>query len=117
VVVDNSAQVVGLVAGPWAGGDGAIEGDRAVRVDPFAAFVASVLGPNPTAGGSSRLRTTKGSVDMSADCTGAVDCAASVCVMAKGKQYCSRTCDGADRCPARWRCLSSGGVWRVCVEM
>jgi hypothetical protein len=117
VVVDDTAEVVGLVVGPDIDGDGSTVGDRAIRVDPFAAFVASVVGPNPTAGGSSRLRTTKGPVDMSADCAGAVDCAASVCVIAKAKQYCSRTCDGADRCPARWRCMSSATAWRVCVEM
>jgi hypothetical protein len=117
VVVDDAAEVVGLVVGPDTEGDGSTVGDRAIRVDPFAAFVGSVVGPNPTAGGSSRLRTTQGPVDMSADCAGAVDCAASVCVIAKAKQYCSRTCDGADRCPARWRCMSSATAWRVCVEL
>jgi hypothetical protein len=133
VVVDETAQIVGVVTGPSAAGDASaasdgsdasdasdqtVVGDLASRVDPFTAVWGSLLGPNPSAStGSSRVRTSKGPVDMSAYCAGAVDCAASVCVSAKGKQYCSRTCDGVDRCPARWHCQLSAAAWRVCVEI
>jgi hypothetical protein len=123
IVVDEAAQVVGVVTGsssaerPSASGYGSIDGDRAARVDPFAAFLASLLGPNAAGATGSRLHTAKGPVDMSADCAGAVDCAASVCVRSSGKQYCSRTCDGVDRCPSRWRCQLSAALWRVCVEL
>jgi hypothetical protein len=120
VVVDEAAQLVGIVTGPAgpSATNAAIDGDLAARVDRFAPFLAPLLGPDPSgSNGGSRLRTSKGPVDMSADCAGAVDCASSVCVSTSARRYCSRTCDGVDRCPSRWRCQLSAAAWRVCVEI
>ncbi len=118
-VLDENAMIVGLVAGPAPADAGAA--DYALRTESLVPFVASELaGPTRSSGGAARLRTRKGAIDLGADCEGAIDCAASVCVSAGPRRYCSRSCASDDRCPPRWRCqagTSAGASVHVCTAM
>ncbi|HLK39876.1 MAG TPA: trypsin-like serine protease [Polyangiaceae bacterium] len=120
---ETSGEIVGVVSRA-AGADGT---NVYTRTDAFLSLVAQALAqgsPAPSAGQKAR----KGPADMGARCALGADCAAGVCVTVGDKEYCSRPCAAADRCPAHFRCergvaegagrndsTGSSSVW-ACVE-
>ncbi len=54
--------------------------------------------------------------DLGTACRHGSECAAGVCVTQGAKQYCSRTCDTHDKCPAHFLCHKTKGSQSVCVE-
>jgi hypothetical protein len=89
----------------------------ATRTDAFLAFIEGGLvlsGVSARAHGARKIR--KGPIDMGANCGGAADCAAGVCVTEGVQRYCSRTCAAHDRCPAGFRCEKSVQTEMVCVR-
>jgi hypothetical protein len=113
---ESTGEVVGVLTGgapdcePSAGRDVYARADRAL------AEVAHALqeGTRGTARGAKK--TKKGPIDLGAACARGADCAAGACVSEGGAQYCSRTCDGHDACPARFKCTNTQEQVMVCVE-
>jgi hypothetical protein len=107
---ESSGEIVGVVS------RGGPEGDVATRADAFLAFIDAELAQadadRPIVGAA---REKKGPVDMGANCTLGVDCAAGVCVTDSGRRYCSRSCSPHDHCPAHFRCETSAQGNPVCV--
>jgi hypothetical protein len=54
--------------------------------------------------------------DIGGPCAAAAECAAGVCVIEGGQQYCSRLCGGPDRCPPGYRCVSVSAAREACVH-
>ena len=125
-IEEATGEVVGVGSCPGAAscpGEGAF--DVYLRADAAYAFVAGALSRSAlrAAAGSAAKATVRGPLDMGATCLRAEDCAAGVCVRdsVHDREYCSRTCDDVDRCPARYLCrksshVDSSGVETVCVE-
>lgn len=61
-------------------------------------------------------KTKKGPIDMGSACLRGAECAAGACVAYASAEYCSRTCDGQDACPARFKCMNTQEEVTVCVE-
>jgi hypothetical protein len=117
---ETSGEIVGIASRADAascGDAGAV--DVYVRADTVAALVAQAVAASGggSAGATGDSRVLKGPLDLGANCSRGADCAAGVCVTdaARGRQYCTRTCDAGDRCPARYRCRASSYVQSVCV--
>lgn len=66
-------------------------------------------------GGSSACRPTQGGVGDA--CAAPADCLSGLCAESSAGRFCTRTCTGADACPAGFECLATeGGGPSVCVE-
>jgi hypothetical protein len=104
---DATAQIVGVLSGTAVKADAGPSLDLAARTDVLFSWYASVLAQSAGAGSGTRARTKKGAVDVGANCSGAGDCAAGVCVSDAGRLYCSQTCSAHDRCPTSSRCAAS----------
>jgi trypsin len=119
---ESTAEIVGVASrGGGSTCTGGSHFDVYTRADAFLWFVGDALARSGFVASSSgstkgKEKTKKGPVDMGANCARGDDCAAGVCVTAGSQEYCSRTCDPHDRCPARFRCKRpEKGAW-VCVE-
>ncbi len=95
--------------------DGAGSPDAYTRADAFFSIIAQALAQASVVGAASGQKKAKtGPIDLGAGCGRAGDCAAGVCIEEPAQQYCSRTCDPQDRCPAHFRCKkTTQGAW-VC---
>jgi hypothetical protein len=107
---ESSGEIVGVVS------RGGPDGDVATRADAFLAFIdAELAQANPERPIVGAAKEKKGPVDMGANCTLGVDCAAGVCVTDAGRRYCSRSCSPHDHCPAHFLCETSAQGSPVCV--
>jgi len=107
---ESSGEIVGVVS------RGGPDGDVATRADAFLAFIdAELAQANPERPIVGAAKEKKGPVDMGANCTFGVDCAAGVCVTEAMRRYCSRSCSPHDHCPAHFRCETSAEGSPVCV--
>jgi hypothetical protein len=104
---DSTAQIVGVLSGTAVNADAGLSLDLTVRTDVLFSWAASVLAQSAGAGSGARARTKKGPVDVGANCSGAGDCAAGVCVSDTGRLYCSQTCGAHDHCPTGSLCEAS----------
>jgi hypothetical protein len=104
---DSTAQIVGVVSGTAVNADAGLSLDLTARTDVLFSWYGAVLADSAGAGSGTRAKTKKGAVDVGANCTGAGDCAAGVCVSDAGRLYCSQTCSVHDGCPTRSRCEAS----------
>ncbi len=117
-VDESTAQIVGVLSGagvPASNGETgaaiAAAGDIGTRADAFLALIARALAEGAPIPGASvkTAKTKKGAIDIGANCRSGINCAAGVCVANGNRQYCSRTCDPDDRCPALFRCERTSG--------
>jgi len=86
------------------------------RADAFFSLVTAALAQSSGSATSSsgQEKTKIGPIDMGANCARGADCAAGVCVTDLAQEYCSRSCDPLDPCPAHFRCKKTAqGAW-VC---
>jgi hypothetical protein len=117
-IEESTGEIVGVAsrrAGPSCSGPMAF--DVYTRTDAFLSFIGETLA-KVSAGGAARGRkkTRKGPIDLGANCAGAADCAAGVCVTQKLEEYCSRSCGAHDRCPSHFTCQKSSRGSSVCVK-
>jgi hypothetical protein len=89
--------------------------DVATRLDVFFPLVERAMAAGRMSHQAHKAREKKGPVDMGASCADAAQCAAGDCVTYESAQYCTRDCSPTDRCPARYRCMSTRQSTRVCV--
>jgi hypothetical protein len=89
--------------------------DVATRLDVFFPLVERAMASGRVSHQAHKAKEKKGPIDMGASCAEAAQCAAGDCVTYEGAQYCTRDCSPTDRCPARYRCLSTRQSTRVCV--
>jgi hypothetical protein len=119
---EATGAVVGVVsrAGPSCTDPGAH--DIYTRTDVFHALVATAFSESLGGPGASLekkdagARSVKLATDYGTACGDGAGCAAGVCVAEHNREYCSRTCDGQDKCPTHHRCESSEQGPLVCVE-
>lgn len=90
--------------------------DVATRLDAFFSLVEQALAEGQMSHQAHKAKETKGPIDMGASCAQAADCAAGDCVTYEGAEYCTRDCSPTDRCPAKYRCMSTQQSTQVCVE-
>jgi hypothetical protein len=113
---ESTGEIVGILE---SGGGACVPGaDRDVfaRADRALPSVEQVLGLGSRGTEKGAKKTKKGPVDMGAACLRGAECAAGACVSYAGAQYCSRTCDGQDACPAHFKCMNTQENVMVCVE-
>jgi hypothetical protein len=128
---EATGAVVGVVSRPGPGPaeqaqdpgcPGASGADVYTRADIFlglvrTAFAQSLGGEGAAAeqkdGG---IRAVKLATDYGSPCANASQCAAGVCVNEQKRQYCSRSCEGQDKCPTHYKCEPSIEGPFVCVE-
>lgn len=113
---ESTGDIVGLLAS--AGSDcvprsGRDVYDRADRAFPSVAQTLALAGSGTA---KNAARTKKGPIDMGAACLRGVECAAGACVSYGGAEYCSRSCDGTDVCPAHFKCMNTQENVTFCVE-
>jgi hypothetical protein len=89
---------------------------RVALIPTYDADDAGAGHPKKDAGSAHAPSAKKPKSDMGSACQSGNDCAAGVCVNEHGKQYCSRTCDSHDRCPAHFHCATLNGGKQVCTE-
>jgi hypothetical protein len=113
---ESTGEVAGVLTSgapdcvPGAGRDVYARADRAL------AAVADALAQAARGTAKGARKTKKGPIDMGAGCAHGAQCAAGACVSNGGAEYCSRTCDGHDSCPARFKCMNTQQELTVCVE-
>jgi hypothetical protein len=116
---ESTGEVVGVLASagvdcvPRSGRDVYERADRAL---PSLAQLAQTLARAGGGTAKGAARTKKGPIDMGAACLHGADCAAGACVSHGGAEYCSRSCDGNDVCPAHFQCKNTQENAMVCVE-
>jgi hypothetical protein len=113
---EATGEIVGLLeSGP---GNCVPGSDRDVyaRADGTLASAEQALGLGSRGTEKGAKKTKKGPIDMGAACLRGAECAAGACVSYAGAQYCSRTCDARDTCPARFKCMNTQENVMVCVE-
>jgi trypsin len=114
---ESTGDLVG-VASRWTGsactGVGAVA--AYTRGDAFFSLITAALTQSSGVATSSsgQEKTKIGAIDMGANCARGDDCAAGVCVTELAQQYCSRTCDPLDPCPAHFRCKQTAQGALVC---
>jgi hypothetical protein len=130
---ETSGEIVGVVSRGGPTCDGKDAHNIYTRADVFLKLVDEAIAKSgsktkaPThrhgdAGTSPTHHPNKPTSDLGAACKKGSQCAAGVCVTEHGKEYCSRTCDAHDHCPAHFHCMApaSGdagrGAAHVCVE-
>jgi hypothetical protein len=113
---ETTGEVVGAMTSGGAGCRPTGVQDDDARVDVALPFVTQALLVGRRATAAHAAKTKKGPIDLGATCEHGIDCAAGVCVTYAGARYCSRTCDGQDRCPSKFRCMQSQQGPRACVE-
>ena len=123
---EASGEIVGVVSrgGPSCEGTGAH--NIYTRADVFLRLVDEAISraaivppvkPSKDAGASPPKGSSKGpKPDFGGACQSGSDCSAGVCVNDHGKEYCSRSCDAHDRCPAHFHCATIHGGQQVCTE-
>jgi hypothetical protein len=89
--------------------------DVATRVDAFFPLVERAMAAGQMSHQAHKAKEKKGPIDVGASCAEAAECAAGDCVTYEGAQYCTRDCSPTDRCPAKYRCMSTRQSTRVCV--
>jgi hypothetical protein len=110
-----SGLVVGVLSrsGPACGaGDGY---DVETRTDTFLALVNEALLRGTVSHAEDQAKEKKGAVDLGASCVHGSDCAAGVCVVYDGSQYCTRPCSVHDACPTKNRCMLTQQSSSACV--
>jgi hypothetical protein len=109
-----SGKIVGVLSrsGP-ACGDGY---DVDTRTDVFSSLVSDALAQGTMSHASGQAKQKKGAVDLGASCSGGSDCAAGVCAMYGGSQYCTRPCSVHDACPTKNRCMNTQQSATACIE-
>ena len=65
---------------------------------------------------SGQAKQKKGAVDLGASCSRGSDCAAGVCAIYGGSQYCTRPCSVHDACPTKNRCMNTQQSATACIE-
>jgi hypothetical protein len=113
---ENTGDIVGVLASAGADcvpGSGHDVYDRADRALPS---VAQTLAHAASGTLKGAAKTKKGPIDMGAACLRGAECAAGACVSYADAQYCSRSCDGTDGCPAHFKCMNTQENATYCVE-
>jgi len=119
---ESSGEVLGVLTRGGENCAASADTDVYTSTDASRSFLAQALGPAARSVAKHAQKTKKGPVDMGSGCVLGSDCAAGVCVAYAGSQYCSRTCDAHDRCPARFKCMATHPQTQavrevmVCVE-
>jgi len=111
-----SGEVVGVLSrsGPaCAASDGY---DVDTRTDAFSRLVNDALAEGTMSHAAHQAKQKKGAVDLGASCARGSDCAAGVCVIYGGSQYCTRSCSVHDACPTKNRCMDTQQSCTACVE-
>jgi secreted trypsin-like serine protease len=122
VLDEATGAVLGVMsrAGPACAGSGAHE--IYTRTDVFHGLVATAFGQSLGGEGVTAekkdggARAVKLATDYGSACIHAGDCGAAVCIDEHNREYCSRTCDGQDKCPTRYKCEPTEEGPLVCVE-
>ncbi|HEX8796242.1 MAG TPA: trypsin-like serine protease [Polyangiaceae bacterium] len=115
VIDETTGQLLGLLSRGEPGCAADPGWDVATRLDVFFSLVVRALAAGHMSHQTHMAKEKKGPVDMGASCAQASDCAAGDCVTYEGAQYCTRDCSPTDRCPAKYRCMSTRQSTRVCV--
>jgi hypothetical protein len=90
--------------------------DVYVRADRALPSVAQTLAQTGRGTAKGAAKTKKGAIDMGAACLRGAECAAGACVSSGGAEYCSRSCDSTDICPAHFKCMNTQENVTFCVE-
>jgi hypothetical protein len=115
VIDETSGELLGVLSRGEPGCKAGTGWDVATRLDAFFALVERALAAGHMSHQARKAKEKKGPIDMGASCAEAAECAAGDCVSYESAQYCSRDCSPTDRCPARYRCMSTRESTRVCV--
>jgi len=119
---ESSGEVLGVLTNGGENCAASADADVYASTDVSRSFLAQAVGGGLQAVAKHAQKTKKGPVDMGSGCVLGSDCAAGVCVDYAASQYCSRTCDAHDRCPARFKCMATQSQIQgvravmVCVE-
>jgi hypothetical protein len=111
-----SGEIVGVLSrsGPACGASDGYDVDT--RADAFSSLVSAALAEGTMSHAADQAKQKKGPVDLGASCARGSDCAAGVCVMYGGSQYCTRSCGVHDACPTKNRCMETQQSSTACVE-
>jgi hypothetical protein len=90
--------------------------DVDTRTDVFSSLVNDALAQGTTSHASGQAKQKKGAVDLGASCSRGSDCAAGVCAIYGGSQYCTRPCSSHDACPTKNRCMNTQQSATACIE-
>ena len=115
-VDEVSGQVVGVLSRSGPACDASEGYDVETRVDAFSSLVNDALAEGTLSHAANQAKQKKGAVDLGASCVRGSDCAAGVCVMYGGSQYCTRDCSVHDACPTKNRCMDTQQNATACVE-
>jgi hypothetical protein len=111
-----SGEVVGVLSRSGTACDAAEGYDVDTRADVFTGLVNAALAQGTMSHATGQAKQKKGAVDLGASCARGSDCAAGVCVVYGGSQYCTRPCSIHDACPTRNRCMDTQQSSTACVE-
>jgi len=111
-----SGEIVGVLSrsGPACGSADGYDVDT--RTDAFSSLVSGALAEGTMSHAADQAKQKKGAVDLGASCARGSDCAAGVCVIYGGSQYCTRPCSVNDACPTKNRCMETQQTSTDCVE-
>jgi secreted trypsin-like serine protease len=106
---ETTGEIVGIVSRGGPTCDGAGVHNIYTRADAFLALVNEALAKSTSHGKKPKLDAGAAAEHdkVGGACTTANDCASGVCATDHGKQYCSRSCDAKDRCPAHYHCTAT----------
>jgi hypothetical protein len=105
---ESTGEVLGvLTSGATTGCAPDADREAYARTDVVLPLLAEALAVDGRSVTKGAQKTKKGPIDMGAGCSLGADCAAGACATYAGAQYCSRTCDAQDRCPAHFKCMGT----------
>jgi hypothetical protein len=119
---ESTGAVLGVLSRGGPSCAGSSVHDIFTRADVYAGLVATALSQSLPGEGEQAetkdagARSVKLVTDYGAACTSGAECGAGVCVEEENRQYCSRTCDGQDKCATDTKCEPSQEGSFVCVE-
>jgi hypothetical protein len=111
-----SGEIVGLLSRSAPACDASDGYDVDTRADVFSSLVNAALAQGTMSHAADQAKQKKGPVDLGASCARGSDCAAGVCVIYGGSQYCTRPCSVNDACPTKNRCMETQQTSTDCVE-
>ena len=113
---EGSGEVVGVLSRSAPSCDATGGYDVDTRADVFSGLVGDALAQGTVSHASGQAKQKKGAVDLGASCARGSDCAAGVCAVYGGSQYCTRRCDLHDACPTKNRCMETQQSATACIE-
>jgi hypothetical protein len=112
---EGTGAILGVVSRPGPACAGADAYDVYTRADAFASLIEDGLSLSASAG-KGASHTVKLATDIGDPCEHGSDCGTGACVDEESREYCSRACDGQDKCPTDYTCKATEEGSFVCVD-